>query len=234
MSAIEQDAELAKRQLVAHASAVRYFDSDIWDPPVGFDDPGGHADRWRAQIDDMLRAVGWTHEVPYQGDGDVEWCGIFVGACYRDAGVQLSILKRYFPSCYRLQRYASYRPIDDRDVNAKPPAGVAPRLLVKLDEASRAIPKMPDGTDIRRGDIMIVGGIGTGPGKHITMIDRVTDGQIHTVEGNARGNGPDGKRRQGVVRRFYTVGLSSNYQHTSPATYHPRWIIRPSPADFGA
>lgn len=221
-------------QAIAVARGIEIFNADIWDPPVGYHDAGGKADRWRAAIDDMLRAVGWDWEIPYRGDGDVEWCGIFVGACYAKAGLRLELLRRYFPSTYRLQRYGSYRPVDDKDPNRPPTTGDR-RMMIALDETSRALPKMPDGSDVRAGDIMLVGGVATGPGKHVTMIESVdAENRIHTLEGNARGLGPDGKRRQGVILRSYLVGLTANQRHVSPTTYHPRWIIRPAPGDFAA
>jgi hypothetical protein len=58
----------------------------------------------------------------------------------------------------------------------------------------------------RAGDIALVGKKGYGThGVLVERFDPVT-GELHTVEGNAHGRGPNGERQQGVVRCVRGIG----------------------------
>lgn len=228
--------DLEARGQIALLEARRLFAADIWDPPQKA--PAGlageklaayerEAARWRAEIERMIASdagLGWTWERPYLGDGDYEWCGAFASTCWAVAGLPLATRKRSWSSCLRLQRWASCRPGTDGKPN--PPPKVGMRLCVALDEHSR---ELPAGVVPRAGDVLIVGGVGTGHGKHITVVESFDGEVFHTIEGNGTGLGPDGKRRQGVVRARRPLGLRVGQ---GPATYHARWLIRPAAGDL--
>lgn len=214
---IAVDLEAAGR--VALAEAQRLFASDIWDPPAS--DHRDVAERWRTAITDMIagdRGLGWTSEGRYAGDGDYEWCGAFAASCWSRAGLPLATRKRSWSSCYRLQRWASCRPGADGAPNQPPKIGT--RLCVALDEHSRALPV---GVVPQAGDVLIVGDGVPAFGDHITLVESFDGRAFHTIEGNGTGTGPDGKRRQGVVRGVRPLG--------GPG-YCGRWLIRPAVGDL--
>lgn len=215
--------DVAAAGRAALAEARRLFDSDIWDPPKSDHRP--IAERWRDAITGMISSdlgLGWTWEGRYEGDGDFEWCGAFASTCWGAVGLPLATRRPFWASCYRLNRWGLGKPIDDRTPSGKPPG----RLCVALDENMK---RLPDGVTPQEGDIVIVGGIGSGPGKHITVVESFDGQDFHTYEGNARGMGPDGKSRQGVVRARRPLGLHRGQAATA---YHARWIIRPAPEDL--
>jgi len=210
----------------ALAEARQLFDSDIWDPPVTDHRP--IAERWRDAITEMIsseRGLGWTWEQRYAGDGSFEWCTAFGARCWAEAGLTLAARTPFWASCYRLHRWATYQPIDARTPNKRPKDGPY-RLCVALDEHTTALPA---GVVPRAGDILLVGGVNTGPGKHGTVVESFDGKTFLTIEGNARGLGPDGKSRQGVVRASRPLGLTKG---DAPTTYHARWLIRPAPSDL--
>lgn len=199
----------------------------------------------REYIDETVRTpIGsnWTWESPYRGDGAIEWCGMFVARAYH-ATVKLALRQAFFPSTYRLDRFARYRDIDGtknpRPTPSKSPISVlavAERMIVELDEYSKPTDAVfPDGTSPRGGDILLVGGVNTGYGKHCTLVRSYQVGvsglgYFETIEGNATGKGPKGDVRQGVIRAKRPVGLGAGM---APTTYFARRLIRLSPADLG-
>lgn len=230
---LSPEEKLRKAGAMALAKAIELFNLDVWDPSARDHRP--IAERWRDTITELIggdgkgNGLGWGWEGRYAGDGDFEWCGAFAARCWQAGGLSVLARRESWASCYRLQRWAKYRPISDRK-----PAPVeieqlfeSPRLCVAFDE--RGV--MPAKLEVRPGDVLIVGGVGTGPGKHITIIERFdpSSGMFHTYEGNAGGTGPDGKRRQGIVRAVRPLGLPSG---KPPSTYHARWLIRPAPSDL--
>jgi hypothetical protein len=77
-------------------------------------------------------------------------------------------------------------------------------------------------TDIepRAGDVIIVGDGNPPVGDHITVccgFDAKTS-TVSTISGNGVGLGPDGKRREGIVRRDFKPGEG----------YQPLWLVRPA------
>lgn len=215
---------------VALEEARRIFLTDIWDPPTSY--RHGEAERWRDAITEMIKSdlgLGWSWEDRYAGDGDYEWCGAFVSRCWSRGGVKLSERKTYFSSCFRLRAWASYKQANEVVKNPKPAEGPW-RMIVALNEKSGDV-QFPDGTGPRAGDILLVGGVNTGPGKHVTLVEKFDERkrEFLTYEGNARGVGPDGKKRQGVVRARRPLGLPLGAEET---TYHARWLIRPAPSDL--
>ena len=200
----------------AVAEARRLFDLDVYDPPRGDQRPA--AQRSRLAIDALLKASGWTWEVPYRGDGQVEWCGLFAGACWRTAGMPLDTVRTFLPSTYRLDLWGRYKSFDAKHVNARPLAGPR-RLFAEFDEHSTLLPFEP-----RAGDILTIGPAGSGYGKHICLVESYESGVFHTIEGNGVGVGPDGNRRQGIVRGRRSLGGTA---------WHARRLIRPAPGDVG-
>ncbi len=198
------------------AEAVRFWTADIYDP--AHSDKSVRANTCRAYIDTMLRACGWTWEIPYLGDGQVEWCGIFAAACWRAAGIDPTWLATYFASTYRLDTWARYDTFDATHPNHKPQTGPY-RMLAELDQRSTSLPFAP-----QAGDILTVGNGSLPYGNHITIVvsyDPVRK-VFSTISGNGGGIGPDGKRRQGVVKADFALG--------GPG-YCARRLIRPAPAD---
>ncbi len=185
---------------LAVAEAVRLWSSDIYDPSRS--DKSERANRCRAAIDSMLRACGWSWEIPYLGNGQVEWCGIFAGTCWRAAGIDIQWLATYFASTYRLDTWASYQTFDAAHTNHKPTTGPF-RLMASLDSMSTSIPFEP-----QAGDILTVGDGSPPYGDHITIVVSYDPVRrvFSTISGNGGGIGPDGKRREGVVRADFKLG----------------------------
>jgi len=186
----------------------------------------------RVAITEMInsvRGLGWAWEASYTGDGDFEWCGAFAAYVWARSGIRLAIRKTYFASTYRLDRWARYMRVDTSIPNPRPSVTQAdPRMIINLDETARPNDaKMPDGSLPRAGDIVMVGGVNTGPGKHITIVESFDpkSGVFTTIEGNGFGLLPSGSPAQGVIRATRRVGLSAG---AKPSTYFVRRIIRPS------
>ncbi len=75
------------------------------------------------------------------------------------------------------------------------------------------------------GDILMIGDGSPKFGDHICLVESF-DPDRHTfatLEGNGIGIGPDGKRRQGVVR---------GVRHLGGSGYCARRLIRPAPGDL--
>jgi hypothetical protein len=212
------DADLAEAGRNAVLEGLRLWNLDIIDPKRS--DDSEIARRSREDIDDILRAAGWDWEVPYKGDGQLEWCGLFVAACWRAAGLDPKWLSTYFSSTYRLNLWATYRTFSPKQPNPEPALGKPRRLFAKLDRASTLLPFPP-----QEGDILTIGDGNPLDGDHICLVrsfDPVRRVFV-TIEGNGTGMGPDGKRRQGVVLAERRLGGDG---------YCARRLIRPSPLDL--
>jgi hypothetical protein len=159
-----------------------------------------------------------------------------VAAAWARAGLGLAWRKTYFASTFRLDVWARYLPFDERTANPAPPD--APRRYRRLDEHSQAADVTfgshpgEAADDPRPGDILLVGGVNTGYGKHVTLVESYdpVNGLFTTVEGNATGPGPRGGRQHGVIRTTRPVGLR---RQDALTTYHARRLIRPSIHDLG-
>ncbi len=161
------DDALAAAGKRAVVEATRLWGLDIFDPARS--DTSPRANVSRDAISGMLKACGWTWEVPYKGDGQVEWCGIFVGACWRAAGLDPKWLATYFASTYRLDIWARYRSFNTAHPNPRPDAGPY-RLICNLDQRSGSLPFTP-----RPGDILMIGDGSPEFGDHITLV------HVHSV-----------------------------------------------------
>jgi hypothetical protein len=186
-------------------------------------------------IDSIIRTpigIGWTWEDEYRantsGQGNFEWCGAAAGYAWRKAGLKLSVAKDFFPSTYRLDRYARYKPINDTSTVIKPAQGPY-RKIMELDEKTTVDKVLTWGWQM--GDLLLVGPCKSAFGKHITLIESFDPktGYFTTLEGNGSGLGPDGIRRHGVVRARRPVGLSPGML---PTVYHARRLIRVAPGDL--
>ena len=198
---------------VAVARALAAWRTDIYDPKQG--DKTADARRCCESITDMIRVgLGWTWEPElYEGDGTFEWCGAFASLCW--LAVKPGLRKLYFSSTYRLDRYAQYQSAFGEENRG------AGRLYAKLDENTKRAPFAP-----RAGDILTIGPVGTGYGKHICLVESFDDvaNVFHTIEGNGTGLGPNGERQQGVVKGVRPIG--------GAGVWHARRLIRPSLGDL--
>lgn len=212
----------------AVATALAWWRLDIYDPRIN--DTSANAKRSKNFIDEFCKLVGWTWIVPYDGDGEVEWCGIFAGAAWRKAGLKLDIAKTFFPSTWRLVAFAHYKPYDEKNKNQKPKKGPYRRIMY-FDEKSKTtdVPTHDDGVSLesfipRAGDVVIIGP--AGKDKHICLLEKVTveDGVcwFHTIEGNGTGTDPDDNKQHGVVRAKRRIGGTG---------WHVRKVIRLAPSD---
>ncbi len=195
-------------------------------------------ERCRSFIDELIRTpigIDWDWEDPYlagtDGRGTFEWCGTLPARAWGAAGLKLSLRRKYLASTYRIDRFLRYQRVDDMSSNPQPPTGPY-RMIIDLGEFSKPEEAVfPDGTRPRPGDIALVGGVNTGPGKHITMIERFEPGNpyLWTIEGNGTGLGPRGNSQHGLVRAQRRIGLPPG---TSQTFYFVRRIGRIAPADL--
>lgn len=209
--------DLVEAGQAAVAEAVRLWQADVYDPPRS--DKSEAAARSRRVIDEILMAAGWDWQVPYKGDGQVEWCGLMAAACWRAAGLDPKWLATYFASTYRLDTWAKYRDFNPDKPNRRPASGPY-RLIGELDAHSTDLPFDP-----QAGDILMIGDGNPAMGDHICLVveyDRARK-LFMTIEGNGVGLGPDGKRRQGIVRGLRLLGGQG---------YCARRLIRPAPGDL--
>lgn len=179
--------------------------------------------------------LGWAYArtapllKDFRWDGDFEWCGAF--AAYAWAVVRADLRFHYFASTYRLFKYARYRSPPNKlyRYEKAAPAGTVERKFLELARERpepKAAPVLTAKAvlelatfGVRAGDIVVVNGNDRW-GQHITIARGVPDFQrqtLPTVEGNATGRGPDGKRFQGVtqnerpfssLRHVYRPGFS--------------------------
>jgi hypothetical protein len=185
----------------------------------------------RTAIDKMIRSTDglhWDWEPLYAGE--FEWCGAFAAYAWRAAGVPIATRRTFFSSTYRLDRWARYWAFEGH-ANPKPAQGPQ-RQFLELDSESGPVDAFfPDDVPPRAGDILLVGGLNTAYGKHITIVESydVATGVFITIEGNGSGLAPNGGPRHGVIRGRRPVGLAHG---ASKTTYHARRLIRPSLADL--
>lgn len=163
-----------------------------------------------ARIDQYIRGslgLGWnTAElgptarpgIPYTKNGMFQWCGAFAAWCYGVAGLNALARKKNIASTYRLWAWAHG---NERWVEPK---------------------------NIKPGDIVVVGPVGSNYGEHVTICFSVQADSIGTYEGNASGPGPKGDRREGVIKRtrlFRKAGVADR-------EYCVMFAVRPLPSDF--
>lgn len=209
--------DIAAAGQLAVDEANRLFFLDVYDPPRSDHSIKGEASR--KVIESVIASAGWLWEVPYAGDGQVEWCGLFAGACWHAAGLDPKWLATYFASTYRIDTWAQYETFDAKHPNAKPATGPY-RMIANLDQTSKDVPWLP-----MPGDILMIGDGHPAMGEHIAIVEAYdpTSKVFSTISGNGVGLGVDGKRRQGIVKSTTHVGGGG---------YCARRLVRPSPADL--
>lgn len=178
-------------------------------------------------IDRFIRTpigLNWTHENLY--DGSFKWCGAFAATCWGSVGLNADMRKFFWASCYRLDRWADYRDIENRQ-NIQPQP--SRRKYLKLDETSVVQDIAEFG--VQAGDVLLIGKANS-YGHHICLIESFdSDSRIfHTIEGNGGGIGPRGDKRVGIVRGRRRLGLNKSQDATKLS--HARRIIRPSIDDI--
>lgn len=219
MDATDADDEmLAAAGRAAIQEATRLFELDVVDPKAT--ENSARASYCRRVIEDILRAAGWGWATPYRGNekGAVQWCGLFAAACWRTAGIDPKWLATFWASTIRLQAWVNYKPFQGKP-NQLPKTGTR-RLATKITRKTKALPFMP-----RPGDILVVGDGHPSAGDHITLVERYNAERrvFFTIEGNGGGLGPDGKRREGIVRAERPIdGIG----------YVAMWLYRPARCDL--
>ncbi len=136
---------------------------------------GGDSDRITTYIKSVA-GIGWAWEKDYKKNGQFAWCGAFAAFCF--SKVQFNMRQKIFPSCYRLYN--------------------------NFNNTSRRVGK------VRPGDIVTVfTSKDKTPtyGNHIVIAMSLpnVDGDFDTIEGNAKGYGPDGEWREGVSKRTRNI-----------------------------
>jgi hypothetical protein len=217
--------------------ALAAWSRDIIDPPgKSLNDSAFDSDR--TEIDSYIRngvLLGGTQNpksFKYTKDGDYEWCGAFAAHCW-EPFITPELRQLYFPSTYRLDCYGRYiagfqTPNAQAVWKKYPKPTEGARAYLKLNSLST--PSIVTDFGARPGDILLVGtSTGAAYGVHVTLIERwdPDNKMFHTIEGNGTGIGPDGKRRQGVVKAQRPLG-----SQTPNKSYHALRIIRPGITDF--
>ena len=115
--------------------------------------------------------IGWTWESDYVRNGQFAWCGAFAAFCYTK--IRSKIRSKIFPSCYRLW--------DNWGGTHRKVSNISPGDIVVVYTSTSHSPSY---------------------GNHITIACSylLDDGDFETIEGNAKGPGPNGKI-EGVIRR---------------------------------
>lgn len=174
---VEGEPVLLPENLSPHEVALEYLRA-LWlrhveEPPgVGFE-----------EIDDLIRgekglgwstadARNWKPNQAYTKNRMFAWCGATIARALGEAGLLSKIRSKNCASTVRLHSFCA-----------------SSKRRVALE-------------DILPGDVLVVSNGSKRQGEHIVMCDRVrTDGLIETIEGNARGLGPNLEIFEGVVKR---------------------------------
>lgn len=132
---------------------------------------GGNYQRITTYINGM-DGIKWN-EPEYTKNGQFSWCGAFCAFAY-GSNVVFNTRHKIFPSCYRM--YENWYN--------------TPRRVKEILEGDIVVIYTSD----KRSPTW---------GNHITLALSLPDenGDFETVEGNAKGNGPNGDRIEGVIRR---------------------------------
>jgi hypothetical protein len=189
---------MTKAELVI-AAALEEYGKDVRDDSSGV-----------SRIDTYIRdGLLWTWTKRYRPQ-KFEWCGAFLAWCMSHAELKAKVRRKHLASCYRLWRWSG---------KGKP----GPRRLKPCD--------------LLPGDIAVVGPVPAPKGasrrerkrrprwgRHITLVCRVRDDHIETVEGNARGQ-TKGGYSEGVIRHVRPMDADS------PMAYRVLYGIRPLEAE---
>ncbi len=227
-------APATRMNLIGKAAVIRAERTWLLDIQDG--KAGTFPEASRKFIDAIMRTdagVGWSWLKEYRGDGQFEWCTTFIAYCINKvAPIPLKPWRFYFfASTDRLEALSHYDAWQGEIPNPKPASGPY-HQVIELDETSQAHEcRFADGSLPRAGDIVLVGGVHTGAGRHGVLAVGYNEntGVFDTWEGNATGLGPKGVLRQGVIKATRRVGLLPG---ASKTTYHVRRVIRLAPHIF--
>ena len=140
-------------------------------------EPGGGGDSNRINVYiKSSNGLGWSWEDNYEKNGDFAWCGAFAAFCYTN--LKFTIRQKILPSCYRLYNnwYNTGRRSNEICIGD----------IVTVFTSSDQSPHY---------------------GNHIVLVSGLMDenGDFQTIEGNAKGEGPDGEWREGVSTRTRNI-----------------------------
>lgn len=144
-----------------------------WSRNVTEPEYGGDSQRINTYIQSS-QGLGWSWEADYTRNGQFSWCGAFAAYCY-GLSVLPSVRQKIFPSCYRMwSNWGSTSRCRDGE-------SPLPGDLITVYTSADRSPAY---------------------GNHIVLCVSSPDesGEFHTIEGNAFGNGPEG-RIEGVIKR---------------------------------
>lgn len=203
---------------LAAAEALRLWNLDIYDPPHR--DKRPRTPECLAVINEIIANNGWGNNVKYTGNGPPQWCGMFAGKCWREAGLDPAWLPSYWASTYRLSLWAHYRRFSATSKANPPPVDRGDRRVITALGPGHALLCAP-----RPGDIVIVGDGTPAEGDHITLCVGYDGARqvFDTISGNGGGVGPHGNSREGVSRREYAVDRGG---------YRAMLVIRPAFGDL--
>jgi hypothetical protein len=142
-----------------------------WAKNVTEPELGGDFERINLYIKSR-EGAGWTWEKDYTENGQLAWCGFFAAFCYTKA--KFNIRKKIFPSCYRMCNAWSG--------TTRKVATILPSDIVVVFTSKDKTPHY---------------------GNHITIAlsSPNENGDFDTIEGNAKGYGPNDDYREGVSKR---------------------------------
>lgn len=163
-------------------------------------------------------AVDWKPGASYTRNQMFQWCGAFAAWCLGAAGLDAELRRKVLPSTVRL--WSRLRGTD-RHLSGAALSGVAP------------------------GDVVVVSRGVKAAGEHICIVEELgpEPGLLTTIEGNARGLGPDGEIFEGVIRRTRPLPAAAGGPGRSSAkcplsglsqTYEVAHAYRFAPEDFTA
>lgn len=193
------------------------------------------ADRdWRANVgehdhaslDRMFRTSGFARQAPRPDDAKVpDWCGMAVGTWLVDGGMNPAFA-RSFLHCLNVEAFFTYgrqRNVNPRRLDTQiqldgkwtliasfhgvPSSSMLRAWADRGTVAERLDDDYHAGQLFKPGDVVLLDWSGRDAADHITMVKSWTGRTLTTIEGNATGIGPDGKRRrEAVVVRQLDLG----------------------------
>lgn len=207
---------------------------------------GANADR----VDAIIKESGFQN---YFTDG-LQWCGMFVAAHYRSAGLDADLRKGFYHVA-NVEHFFTYqwetrvpraiRVGDDwRDVREYHNERGSVRTWMNHGQIESAVAGGNYGAlDIRPGDVVLIDHEGNGSADHITMVQSwdPSTGMLVTVEGNASGQVVSTRNDEGEVtatKRLNTGaegnGVTINERSLAPGGQLVRiyGVGRPSAVDF--
>lgn len=154
-------------------------------------------------------------------NGALAWCGRFAEACYHAAGFLGGALDSAGKAIY------GYGLGNRTFTGAK-----AFDAYLGREDKGRVVHQ--DFAAARPGDLLVKLKPGTYNG-HVMLVERVGEGCVHTIEGNAHGMLPreapfqrEMEHREGVVRNMHRIETLEEIKKTVP-----HYVIVPTDADFG-